>query len=334
MKDTLEMNISRPKISFIVPIYNREGFLERCINSIRSQSLKNIEIILVNDGSTDNSEQICKFFVNQDDRVSYYYLKQGGVSIARNYGMQMAKGEYLGFVDSDDYLETNFAEKMYLTAIKKQSFMTCCGIRQIQLAAENREVYLPKILSINKFIKQNVYIRNPIWNKIFQAKFIRMLNVTFPEGARIAEDYAFICMIILASIENKVNVSYVREPLYNYWQHNNSTMSNLYSITDVCDNISDLMKSVNALSNFASKRSNYKKAGQLLKTILRDYYLTTLPFHIIFQTLKTHKIDESETRKIFNTFMDYQTKYKCYSNIYYWIICIRFQRKLRAASAR
>lgn len=321
------MNSNQPKISFIVPIYNRAHFLERCINSIKNQTLTNIEIILINDGSTDNSEQISNSFVAQDSRIRYYYLEKSGVSIARNYGIRMAKGEYLGFVDSDDYIEADFAEKMYQSATQEHSLMTCCGITQINAITQNRDVCLPELLSIDKFTKQNIYVRNPIWNKIFQTKFIMTQGIAFPEGARIAEDYAFICMLILASTQSNVHISYVREPLYNYWQHENSTMSSLH-VADICDNISDLMISVNALSRFILKLNNYKNANQLLKVILRDYYLTTLPFHFIHRALKAHKIDKQGIKKIYSAFMDYQAKYKCYSNAYYWIIYAKLKLSL------
>lgn len=101
------------KVSVIVPIYNSEIFLKRCLDSIVNQTLKDIEIILINDGSKDNSRNICEEYANRDNRIKFINKKNEGTSIARNVGLDIATGEYITFVDSDDYIELNAFEKMY-----------------------------------------------------------------------------------------------------------------------------------------------------------------------------------------------------------------------------
>ena len=96
-----------PLISVIVPVYNIEKYLERCVNSIREQTYTNLEILLVDDGSTDSSGTICDKFAEEDNRVRVFHKENGGSSSARNLGIAEAKGEYLGFVDSDDYISAN-----------------------------------------------------------------------------------------------------------------------------------------------------------------------------------------------------------------------------------
>ena len=114
------------KVSVIVPIYNAEKYLRQCLDSIINQTLKDIEIICINDGSTDSSAEICQEYLS-DTRVSYYSKKNEGLAAARDDGMQKATGEYIGFVDSDDWLELDMYEKMYNTAKNSDSDVVFCN---------------------------------------------------------------------------------------------------------------------------------------------------------------------------------------------------------------
>ncbi|MBQ5852329.1 MAG: glycosyltransferase family 2 protein, partial [Lachnospiraceae bacterium] len=97
-------------ISIVVPVYNVEKYLERCVDSLINQTYENIEILLIDDGSKDNSGQMCDEYANKDSRITVYHKENGGLSDARNYGMDRAKGEYIIFIDSDDYVEPNMME--------------------------------------------------------------------------------------------------------------------------------------------------------------------------------------------------------------------------------
>ena len=116
------------KISIIVPVYNTEKYLEKCLNSLISQTLEDIEILCINDGSTDNSIKILEQYANRDSRIKIINKKNAGVSAARNTGISQAKGEYLGFVDSDDYVDLNFYEKLYNTAKEYNASIAVAGI--------------------------------------------------------------------------------------------------------------------------------------------------------------------------------------------------------------
>lgn len=116
-----------PLISIIIPVYNTEKFLAKCINSVRKQTLKNIEIILVNDGSTDDSGVICDYFAEHDNRIKVIHKTNGGLSDARNQGIAIANGEYLGFVDSDDYVELDMYEKLYIALRTSNYDISMCG---------------------------------------------------------------------------------------------------------------------------------------------------------------------------------------------------------------
>ena len=121
------------KVSVVVPVYNSEKFLEYCIQSILNQTYTNIELILVNDGSTDNSLNICAKYKLEDDRVVVINQKNMGVSVARNNGIIHATGEYLQFVDSDDFVDINMTEKLIYAAKENKASMVICGYRSIDV---------------------------------------------------------------------------------------------------------------------------------------------------------------------------------------------------------
>ncbi len=119
-----------PKISIIVPVYNVENYLKKCLDSIVNQTFKDIEIILINDGSTDNSLNICKEYAKKDHRIRLINKPNGGLSSARNVGIDLSTGEYLGFVDSDDWIALNMYEKLYnLCKIFNADISQCKYIR-------------------------------------------------------------------------------------------------------------------------------------------------------------------------------------------------------------
>ena len=114
--------MSSPKISVIIPVYNTEKYLRQCLDSVVNQTLKDIEIICINDGSTDNSLQILNEYASSDNRIKLINLiANKGVSFARNFGIRLSKGRYIGFVDSDDWIDLSFYENLYLTTKKQDS---------------------------------------------------------------------------------------------------------------------------------------------------------------------------------------------------------------------
>lgn len=123
----LEKSSNAPTISIIVPIYNTEKYLKKCIESICEQSLKTIEIILVDDGSTDKCPKICDYYQKKDKRIIVIHKENGGLSDARNVGLEVASGEYIGFIDGDDYIDKNMFEDMYRYCLLYKADIACCG---------------------------------------------------------------------------------------------------------------------------------------------------------------------------------------------------------------
>lgn len=197
-------------ISIIIPIYNAEKYIKRCISSLVCQSYHDIEIILVNDGSTDSSLSICESLAVNDGRIKTISQKNGGVSKARNTGLSWANGEFIMFVDSDDYMLPNMCEVMYNTLQDKQTDCVICGIKET-----GNGLWCPEINMDYKsmddfksdFTKQlTTELLSPCWNKIFKKDLITNI---FNEKISFGEDLIF----CLQYFKNCSSVSFIKQPL-------------------------------------------------------------------------------------------------------------------------
>lgn len=188
-------------VSIIIPIYNVEVYLTKCINSILRQTYRNIEIILVDDGSRDKSPKICDRYQKKDDRVKVVHCKNGGVSAARNIGIDMAQGEYIMFVDSDDWLPKDAIENL-VRGIEKNDADFCYGaIKEIH-ATKNRiaesidTVFLRKN-AVNELISYLKKAEKAPWAKIYIAKLIKKNSLHFDESVKFGEDTIFLFQYLL-----------------------------------------------------------------------------------------------------------------------------------------
>ena len=215
------------EISIIVPVYNVEKYLENCIESILNQTFKDFELILVDDGSTDNSGKICDIYKKKDSRIKVIHKNNGGLSSARNAGLDIACGKYVGFVDSDDYIHYQMYEKLYHQIIKNKADISVCGFQKVKQFEKD-------LLSTNKFYEK-VELFNNIealeqlyckystefvvsWNKLYIKTLFK--DIKFKEGA-IHEDEFIIHQLLY-----KVNkVVYNNEKLYFYLQRKGSIVS-------------------------------------------------------------------------------------------------------------
>ncbi|MDR2781035.1 MAG: glycosyltransferase [Holosporaceae bacterium] len=184
-----------PKVSVIIPIFNVGKFLERCIRSVVDQTLWDIEIICVNDGSTDNSLEILEKIAADDGRIVIVNQENKGQGSARNHGMDIARGEYIGFVDGDDWVELNYFEQLYNTAKKHDASMSCCGIvrkypsSKILAKLEIREEKF-YTSTLEKFEITETPRKCYVYNKIYRRSELLQHKIRFPEGKSF-EDIAF-----------------------------------------------------------------------------------------------------------------------------------------------
>lgn len=199
-----------PQISIIIPIYNAEKYIKRCVSSVIDQSYNKLEILLVDDGSTDNSLNICEAFAAKDSRIKVISQNNGGVSKARNTGLRLAKGEYVMFLDSDDYMLPYMCKTMSDVLHSKQADCVICGIQEPEggLWCPQRNIDYSTLADFKKdFIYQlNTELLSPCWNKIFKRQLITNL---FNEEISFGEDLIF----DLEYLNNCSRLSFITTPL-------------------------------------------------------------------------------------------------------------------------
>ncbi len=190
-------------VSVIVAVHNAEAYLKQCLDSICKQTLKNIEIICVDDGSADESFAILKEYEQQDERFQIIQQKQQGAGRARNHGLQYACGTYLSFLDADDFFEKNFLESLYKQAIQTQADIVVCAAKQYDqktgkmqtLPVSLRQENLPQVTVFSyRDMPEKIFntFQTWAWNKLFRTEFVRENNLTFQEIQR-TNDLAFTC---------------------------------------------------------------------------------------------------------------------------------------------
>ena len=182
-----------PLVSIIVPVYNVEKYINRCLDSIINQTYKNLELILIDDGSTDNSGKICDEYSKVDRRIIVKHNTNKGVSYTRNCGINLASGEYLLFIDSDDYVDLNYVENLLKPIILEDYDLVVCNINHIFYNDIKNNIVNTKLLSQNYY--DDLYILNilritPV-NKLFKTKIITAFNIKFIENLSYSEDCIF-----------------------------------------------------------------------------------------------------------------------------------------------
>lgn len=213
-------------ISVIVPVYNMEKYLDRCMQSVLGQTYQNLEIILVDDGSTDASPQMCDEYAVKDDRVKVVHKQNGGLSDARNAGLAIATGTYIGYVDSDDWIETDMYERMHAACVENHAEVAICRYASVfpdrtltagtdRLYVFNREELVDKYISDD----DNVIIYNSVWSKLFHRSIVD--GEIFPVGHN-SEDI----MYTTRSFCKVTKGVYIDSCLYNYVQNREGSIMN------------------------------------------------------------------------------------------------------------
>lgn len=195
------------KLSVIIPVYNTEKYLKRCLESIINQTLKELEIIIINDGSTDNSDIICSEYVKKDKRIKYIITENKGGSSARNIGIQEATSDFITFVDSDDFIDKNMYEKMLEKLITEKTDFIMCGHKVIT----ERNTERKKLKEESSLILQDGF--SSVWNKIFKINILKENNILFPEQYQAGEDLVFSMKYLFSSLNG---YSIVKGEFYNY----------------------------------------------------------------------------------------------------------------------
>ncbi len=228
------------KVSIIVPVYNAEKYLGYTISSIRRQTYKNIEVILINDGSADGSLQICNNYAAIDPRIRVIDVQNGGVSAARNRGLAEASGEYVQFVDADDVIHADMTRRLVEVMETYQKDMVVCGFRMImldnrlektgQVLFSSSELGKECVLSRDGFFQNMAYILWKIclleeaWNKIYRREIIKKYQILFPQEISLGEDFCF----NMDYFQYINGVVFIEEQLYYYLNTGEDTLTSCY----------------------------------------------------------------------------------------------------------
>ncbi len=211
-------NTGKPLVSIIIPVYNTENFVGRAIDSVLAQTYENIEIILVNDGSTDTSVEVCERYVQKHNNIKLIYQKNSGVSVARNTGLQAAKGEYIQFLDSDDEIENEMTENFVDLMVEKSYDIVICGYSTIgkvnNVITNETRCYESKNFLFTAYLDAKLLsLISSSWNMIFKKKLLEENNIRFNSIYAIGEDGLF----TLDYLTKCKKVYVLNKVLYNYY---------------------------------------------------------------------------------------------------------------------
>lgn len=249
-----------PDISIIVPIYNAEKYLNKCIESLINQTKKELEFILVNDGSTDNSEEIIKSY--KDKRIKYFKNENQGIGKTRNFGIEKATGKYIMFVDSDDYIDKNMAKLMFDKAFSNSLDMVVCDYYKV-INNENIEEKLPsfKPTTLKNSPDLLCGINLSPWNKIYKTSLIKDNNIKFVENLKY-EDAPF----VIEALDKANKVGKVNKCLNYYVIHGNSE-------TTVRDKrVFDILKIIDKIRKYFKDKDYIKESlDKLTVRIITNY---------------------------------------------------------------
>lgn len=237
--------INNPKVSVIVPVYNVEKYLERCLDSLINQTLKDIEIIVVNDGSTDNSLDILTKYVQNDCRIKIINKQNGGLSSARNVGLDVVNGEYISFVDSDDWIDLNMLKDMYENAVKENCDVVMCSYtREYSDKSRVKKFNMPDITIYNEnevSLKLHRKIIGPIneelanpehtdslvtaWGKLYKTELIKNNNIKFIDTSIIGTEDCLFNVYVFKYIKKAM---FINKPYYFYWKENVNSLTSIH----------------------------------------------------------------------------------------------------------
>ena len=306
-----------PLISVIIPCYNAERSLEKCLTSVIQQSYDNLEIILIDDGSTDNSSKIYEDVQHKDERVKIFKQDNSGVSKARNNGVKAATGKYICFVDSDDWVEPDYCYELYQLLIQEKADIS---IIEASYEDENGNIVFNKPTSDEKvfegkralalLLEDNIVQSHP-WGKLYKSSFFN--NVHFPENLKCFEDYSTLFKIF----DKAMTVVKSNKKLYHYIQHDDSLSHNLSPETAY-----NFYLAIMDVIQFWQSRTQLRDNGKVIKDFIRKLLMVIK--RILRNTTEHEMLTEKEIiRQSFKPFLEYPVKdigleFYLYVRLYYY----------------
>ena len=284
--------MNKCKLSIIVPVYGVEKYIDKCLNSLVKQSLKEIEIIVVNDGTKDNSQKIIDKYVKKyPDKIKSYIKENGGQGSARNYGLEKANGEYIGYVDSDDFVEKDMYKKLYNKAKENNYDIVVCGNYNVSEDYQNKNIDA-FINNYNTDLENIFFGKMAVWNKIYKRDILIKNKLEFKEKVWY-EDLAF----TLKAIMNSNTFAFIDEPLYDYLIREGSTMNN--------SNVQRNLEILDAFNDILSYIQHNKKEEYFSK--IEFLAIDHIYISAIVRVLKA-EADDKVKRETINKLIDYMNK--------------------------
>lgn len=278
------------KISIIIPVYNVEKYLKMCLDSVINQTYQNLEIILINDGSTDNSGKICEEYKRADSRIILIHKENEGLSMARNTGLDIASGEYISFVDSDDYISGNMVETLYDRLLETQSDMAVCSLQYVDEAGKNLcsdFIFDDIVLGQDEFWKLYTSTGHTecvvAWNKLYKRETLEQLY--YPKGRLREEEF-----LLPYIVERCFRICTVSDRLIFYRQRNDSIMG--------CESKKSKLDYIEAcferMDFFIKTKNNFMIEDTALRIIasVERYHLETDENYKVLRTRIKSKIQE------------------------------------------
>lgn len=241
-----------PIVSVILPVYNCEKYISKCLSSIVNQSMADIEIIVINDGSTDRSEELINKFLLKEKRIKYYRQKNGGQSKARNTGIRKAIGDYVVFVDADDLIEQTYIEKLVKTTKKLDCDLVTCGYIDFSIHGKVplNDFWMQKGIITRKDFVDHLFngLGGSLWGKIFKRNIIESYNLQLNEKISMCEDLVF----VLEYLKFCNKIGSIKEHLYLYNRLNENSVSNQVDLNHFNDlmNVASLIEKLLKELNF------------------------------------------------------------------------------------
>ena len=264
--------MKKPKLSIIIPVYNVEKYLKKCIESVLENTFGDFELIIINDGSKDASEHVIldvkEKHVDKADKIIYIKKENSGVSDTRNLGIEKAVGEYITFIDSDDYIEQDMFELMMKKLNESDFDMVVCDVKLVYENNDRVDIvsagYKEDLFNKDK-IKETMLIQYPVmWNKIYKAKLVKNLKFT--------SDVWYEDMEYLLKLYPAINsIGVVKKPLYNYLQRENS-ITYTYN-----DKLYDIINNMENVINYYKANNIYNEYKDELEYLYARYAFTTFP---------------------------------------------------------
>lgn len=300
----MNLNTDNTKVSLIIPVYNVEAYLRKSLDSAVNQTLDDFEIIAVNDGSTDSSYEILKEYENKYDNFRVINQKNGGLSAAKNAGIKIAKGEYIAFLDSDDYLDKNFLETLYNMAVNNNAEIACCNFK-FYFPKSDIKIRMPilskgGVYSKRRALKELILdctMHHFSWNKLCKRSIFEENNIQFYD--MYFEDISTSPRLFYSA--NKVAIT--SKPLYYYTQRPGSILKTMNA-----EKINDYIKSMGIIRNYLGEKNDYK----VYRSVFRIYafrtrlinYFSIIKMHLQLKNLSGLANNIKINNKLINFYID------------------------------